>query len=148
MGDPSHPPPTPQWRLWGQDPRVLRKTFGFVEKSGKLEKKVADLRQTRRSRVWGDQGGFSLNDFFSRNFLNHKAALILCLSEASAKQHLPLPGELLNQIRHLYSGLEVIKARDEGGSFLSQRHFIAETTSPVRSENKEQKPTTPAHSEQ
>jgi hypothetical protein len=34
-------------------------------------------------------------------------------------------------------GLEVIKARGEGDSFLSQRHFIAEATSPVRRENKE-----------
>ncbi len=36
----------------------------------------------------------------------------------------------------------------KGGNFL-RRHFIAETTSPVRSLNKEQeqKPNTPAHSE-
>ncbi len=49
----------PQWQLWGQDPRVFRKTRGFVEKwrisekSGRFQKKVADLRQTRRSQVWG-----------------------------------------------------------------------------------------------
>jgi hypothetical protein len=34
--------------------------------------------------------------------------------------------------------MEVIKARGERGSFLSRPHFIAEATSPVRSENKEQ----------
>jgi len=46
-------------------------------------------------------------------------------------------------------GPEVIKACGEGGFFLSWHHFIAEAISPVRSENKnkEQKPTTPAHSE-
>ncbi len=40
--------------------------------------------------------------------------------------------------------------RKGGGSFLSRCHFIAEATSPVRSEKKEQehKPTTPARSEQ
>jgi hypothetical protein len=37
----------------------------------------------------------------------------------------------------VYSELEVIKACGEGGSFLSHCHFIAETTSPVRSKNKE-----------
>jgi hypothetical protein len=31
---------------------------------------------------------------FSRNFLNQKAALILCLGDASIKQHLPLHDEL------------------------------------------------------
>jgi hypothetical protein len=46
--------------------------------------------------------------------------------------------------------MEVIKACGEKGSSLSWRHFIAEATSTVRSENKEQeqKLTTPAHSEQ
>jgi hypothetical protein len=55
-----------------------------------------------------------------------------------------------DQIRHLYIKMEVIKACGEKGSSLSWRHFIAEATSPVRSENKEQeqKLTTPAHSEQ
>jgi hypothetical protein len=42
------------------------------------------------------------------------------------------------KLRHLNSELEVIKACGEGGNSLSQRHFIAETTSPVRSVNKEQ----------
>jgi hypothetical protein len=48
-----------------------------------------------------------------------------------------------------YSGLEVKKASGEGGSFLSRHHFIAEAISSVRRENKnkEQKPSTPAHSE-
>ena len=31
--------PHPQWRLWGQDPRVFRKTCGFVEKVVDLRKK-------------------------------------------------------------------------------------------------------------
>ncbi len=65
---------------------------------------MADLRQTCRSRVWGgDLGGFSLNPpistilkliIFSRNLFNQKAALILCLGDASVKQHLLLCGEL------------------------------------------------------
>jgi hypothetical protein len=38
-----------------------------------------------------------------------------------------------------------LKAR---GQLLQSGRFIAEATSLVRSENKEQKPTTPAHSEQ
>ncbi len=46
--------------------------------------------------------------------------------------------------------LEVIKACGKGAFSLRWRHFIAETTPPVRSEkkNREKKPTTPAHSEQ
>jgi hypothetical protein len=44
--------------------------------------------------------------------------------------------------------MEVIKAWGKEGFSLSQPHFIAEETSPMRSENKEQKPTTPAHIEQ
>jgi hypothetical protein len=86
----------------------------------------------------------------SRNFFNKIDAYILCLGDASVQKHLPLRGELGNQMCHLYGGLEVIKACGKGGFSLSRRHFIAEATSPVRSENKEQeqKPTTPAHSEQ
>jgi hypothetical protein len=59
-------------------------------------------------------------------------------------------GELGNQIRHLYSELKVMKVCGERGFSLSQHHFIAEATSPVRSDDKEQeqKLTTPAHSEQ
>jgi hypothetical protein len=57
--------------------------------------------------------------------------------------------DVVDQICHLYSELEVIKACGEGGSFLSRCNFIAEATSPVRSKKKEQeqKPTTPARSE-
>ncbi len=67
-----------------------------------------------------------------------------------SKKHQPLCGELGNQIRYLYNELDGIKPVAKGGLSLSRRHFIAETTSPVRSENKEQeqKPTTTAHSEQ
>jgi hypothetical protein len=36
-GNPSHPPPIPQWQLWGQDPRVFRKRF--VEKVADFRKK-------------------------------------------------------------------------------------------------------------
>jgi hypothetical protein len=42
-------------------------------------------------------------------------------------------------VRHLNSELEVIKACGEGANFLSQRHFIAEATSPVRDVNKKEK---------
>jgi hypothetical protein len=75
---------------------------------------------------------------------------LFCLGDASVKKHLPLRGELGNQISHLYTGLEVTKACGERGFSLSRHHFIAEATSPVRSENKEQeqKPNTLAHSEQ
>jgi hypothetical protein len=45
----------------------------------------------------------------------------------------------LIKIRNLYSAQQVIKAFGEGGSFLSHCHFNAETTSPVRSESKEQR---------
>ncbi len=52
----------------------------------------------------------------------------------------------VKSIRHLHSGPEVIKACGKGAFSLSWRHFIAETTPPVRSEkkNREQKPATPA----
>jgi hypothetical protein len=46
------------------------------------------------------------------------------------------------------SNTPLIKAYGKGGFSLSRHHFIAEVTSPVREENKEQeqKPTTHAHS--
>jgi hypothetical protein len=54
------------------------------------------------------------------------------------------------EIKYATYIVEVIKACGKGGLSLSRHHFIAEATSPVRNENKEQeqKPTTPAHSEQ
>ena len=45
----------------------------------------------------------------------------------------------LEKICHLHSGLEVIKARGKGGQLPQSVSLIAEATSPVRSENKEQK---------
>jgi hypothetical protein len=79
-------------------------------------------------------------------FLKSNDGLRPCLDDASIKKHLPLRRE----IHHLYCGVETIKASGKGGVPLSWCHFIAEATSPVRSEKKEQeqKPTTPAHSEQ
>ncbi len=72
----------------------------------------------------------------SRNFFYKIDAWISYLGDASVKNHLPLHAK--KQTRHLNSELEIIKAYGEGGNSFSQRHFIAETTSPVRSVNKEQ----------
>jgi hypothetical protein len=73
---------------------------------------------------------------FSRNFFNKIDAWNSYLGDASVKNHLPLPGVFWRRIRHLYSELELKKPVAKGGNFLSQRHFIAEATSPVRNVNK------------
>jgi hypothetical protein len=89
------------------------------ENPADLWRKVADLR--KRWQILEKSGGFEANsqvvsfgetmaDFpkirqffstvilklmvFSRNLFNEKAALILCLGDASVKQHLPVPRRL------------------------------------------------------
>ncbi len=97
------PPPHPPVATLGPGPASFQKKPGFVEKVAHLRKK-GDLRQTRRSRVWGGPWRIfpTSADFliilklmiFSRNFFNKKAALIWCLGDPSIKQHLLLRGEL------------------------------------------------------
>jgi hypothetical protein len=54
---PPHPPVAtlgPGPASFQKDPRICGKSGGFEEIGGGFYKKVADLRQTRRSRVWGE----------------------------------------------------------------------------------------------
>jgi hypothetical protein len=63
---PSSPPPPPSSvATLGSGPAGFQKNLRICGKSGGFEKKVADLRQARRSRVWGDLGGLSLNPLIS-----------------------------------------------------------------------------------
>ncbi len=78
--------------------------------------------------------------FFSRNFFNKIVTWNSYLSDASVKNCCGF------WRRHLYSELEVIKARGKGGNFLSLCHIIAEATSPGRDVNKNKNKAT--HSKQ
>jgi hypothetical protein len=55
------PPPQPPVATLGPGPKSFQKNLQICGKSGRFDKKVADLRQTRRLQFGGDHGGFSLD---------------------------------------------------------------------------------------